>query len=41
MPGPIGLNPSLTNAALADRFAQRLIDRSRRITPRHDIPTWA
>jgi cholesterol oxidase len=26
MPGPVGTNPSLTIAALADRFADRLID---------------
>ncbi len=28
MPGPVGPNPSLTIAALADRFADRLIDRA-------------
>ena len=27
MPGPIGTNPSLTIAALADRFADRLLER--------------
>ena len=26
MPGPVGPNPSLTIAALADRFAERIID---------------
>jgi cholesterol oxidase len=26
MPGPVGANPSLTIAALADRFADRLVD---------------
>ncbi|WP_369255326.1 GMC oxidoreductase [Geodermatophilus amargosae] len=26
MPGPVGANPSLTIAALADRFAERLVD---------------
>jgi cholesterol oxidase len=26
MPGPVGANPSLTIAALADRFADRIID---------------
>ena len=26
MPGPVGANPSLTIAALADRFADRMID---------------
>jgi cholesterol oxidase len=29
MPGPVGANPALTIAALADRFADRIIDRSR------------
>ncbi len=33
MPGPTGPNPSLTIAALADRFAEHLIERSRRVTP--------
>jgi len=27
MPGPVGANPSLTIAALADRFADRMVDR--------------
>ncbi|MFL6131492.1 MAG: GMC oxidoreductase, partial [Nocardioidaceae bacterium] len=27
MPGPVGANPSLTIAALADRFADALIER--------------
>jgi cholesterol oxidase len=26
MPGPVGPNPSLTIAALADRFADRMIE---------------
>ena len=26
MPGPVGANPSLTIAALADRFADRLLE---------------
>lgn len=26
MPGPVGANPSLTIAALSDRFAERAID---------------
>jgi cholesterol oxidase len=26
MPGPVGPNPSLTIAALADRFAEKMID---------------
>ncbi|MDY7231816.1 GMC family oxidoreductase [Hyalangium rubrum] len=30
MPGPTGPNPSLTIAALADRFAEHIIERSRR-----------
>jgi cholesterol oxidase len=29
MPGPVGANPSLTIAALSDRFASRVIDRHR------------
>jgi cholesterol oxidase len=29
MPGPVGPNPSFTIAALADRFADRMIDRAR------------
>jgi cholesterol oxidase len=33
MPGPTGPNPSLTIAALADRFADHLIDHARR--PQH------
>jgi cholesterol oxidase len=33
MPGPTGPNPSLTIAALADRFAEHVIERSRRVTP--------
>jgi cholesterol oxidase len=28
MPGPVGPNPSLTIAALADRFAQRMVERA-------------
>jgi cholesterol oxidase len=27
MPGPVGPNPSLTIAALADRFADRILER--------------
>jgi cholesterol oxidase len=30
MPGPVGPNPSLTIAALADRFADRVIDDHRK-----------
>jgi cholesterol oxidase len=26
MPGPVGANPSLTIAAVADRFAERLLE---------------
>jgi cholesterol oxidase len=33
MPGPTGPNPSLTIAALADRFAEHIIERARRLTP--------
>lgn len=29
MPGPVGPNPSLTIAALAERFSERMVDRSR------------
>jgi cholesterol oxidase len=29
MPGPVGANPSLTIAALADRFADCLVEESR------------
>ena len=28
MPGPVGPNPSFTIAALADRFAERMIERA-------------
>jgi cholesterol oxidase len=28
MPGPVGANPSLTIAALADRFADRVIEKA-------------
>ncbi|MGI8803905.1 MAG: GMC oxidoreductase [Solirubrobacteraceae bacterium] len=35
MPGPVGANPSLTIAALADRFAQAILEEPRR-TP--DVP---
>jgi cholesterol oxidase len=28
MPGPVGANPSLTIAALADRFAGRIIEKA-------------
>jgi len=27
MPGPVGANPSLTIAALAERFSRRMIER--------------
>ena len=30
MPGPVGPNPSLTIAALADRFADRILEEHRR-----------
>jgi cholesterol oxidase len=30
LPGPVGANPSLTIGAVADRFADRIIDRARR-----------
>jgi len=30
MPGPVGPNPSLTIAALADRFAERIVELHRR-----------
>jgi cholesterol oxidase len=33
MPGPTGPNPSLTIAALADRCADHIIERARRVTP--------
>jgi cholesterol oxidase len=33
MPGPTGPNPCLTISALADRFAEHVIERSRRVTP--------
>jgi cholesterol oxidase len=29
LPGPVGPNPSLTIAALADRFAARMVERAR------------
>jgi cholesterol oxidase len=29
MPGPVGANPSLTIAALAERFAQRMVEGGR------------
>jgi cholesterol oxidase len=29
MPGPVGANPSLTIAALADRFAERMVEQGR------------
>jgi cholesterol oxidase len=29
LPGPVGANPSLTIAALAERFANRIVERSR------------
>jgi cholesterol oxidase len=33
MPGPVGVNPSLTIAALADRFADRLLERKGATNP--------
>jgi cholesterol oxidase len=30
MPGPVGPNPSLTIAALADRFSDRILEEHRR-----------
>ncbi|MDQ6797778.1 MAG: GMC family oxidoreductase [Actinomycetota bacterium] len=37
MPGPVGPNPALTIAALADRMAQRIIDDARAVrTPGHE-----
>lgn len=33
MPGPVGANPSLTIAAMADRFAGRLVERHARKVP--------
>jgi cholesterol oxidase len=38
MPGPTGPNPSLTIAALADRFADHLIERARRPAPSRPAP---
>jgi cholesterol oxidase len=32
MPGPVGANPSLTIAAVADRFAERLLQTKRKVT---------
>ena len=32
MPGPVGPNPSLTIAALADRFSERILERLGRIS---------
>lgn len=44
MPGPTGPNPSLTIAAMADRFAEHLIERARRHStskPRtQEAPSW-
>jgi cholesterol oxidase len=34
MPGPVGANPSLTIAALADRFAERIVDARKEAVPR-------
>ncbi|XXF81298.1 GMC family oxidoreductase [Myxococcaceae bacterium GXIMD 01537] len=39
MPGPTGPNPSLTIAALADRFAEHLIEQRGRPSPRRQEPT--
>lgn len=33
LPGPVGANPSLTIAALADRFADRIVERATRSRP--------
>jgi cholesterol oxidase len=33
MPGPVGANPSLTIAALAERFSRRIIDRVQAAKP--------
>ncbi|MDI1483404.1 GMC family oxidoreductase [Polyangium sp. y55x31] len=38
MPGPTGANPSLTIAAMADRFADRLLERYRRVPPNRESP---
>jgi cholesterol oxidase len=32
MPGPVGPNPSLTIAALADRFADRILEHDGKVT---------
>lgn len=45
MPGPTGPNPSLTIAALADRFAEHLLAERGRVTPRRrapeqEVPSW-
>jgi cholesterol oxidase len=36
MPGPVGANPCLTIAALADRFAENIVD-----TASREEGTWA
>ncbi len=38
MPGPVGPNPSLTIAALADRFADHIIEKRRRVAPVRRAP---
>ncbi len=38
MPGPVGPNPALTIAALADRAAERMLERPRRERLRHAAP---
>jgi cholesterol oxidase len=40
MPGPVGANPALTIAALADRFADGILARipARVPTPRPEVP---
>ncbi|NCD19857.1 MAG: GMC family oxidoreductase [Actinobacteria bacterium] len=38
MPGPVGPNPALTIAALADRAAERILERPRRERLRHAAP---
>jgi cholesterol oxidase len=38
MPGPVGPNPSLTIAALADRFADHIIEQRGRLAPTRRAP---
>jgi cholesterol oxidase len=37
LPGPVGANPSLTIAALAERFSHRVIERLAALPPRRSI----